>query len=124
VSDLQFVATIVNSLAWPVSIVVVVALLRRLVVLAFHRAQILKFPGGEAAFATLEDYDKVVTAAKGAAALDDEAVVRQEVAEFGAAEALAATAPSVAWHYFFDGLILAMSSSASFVQVNGWQRWL
>jgi len=94
---LQFVATIVNSVAWPTAVIVAVGLLRRELIGAFRRMQSLEFPGGKATFATLLDFEKVVAvAAKEAGASDGEAVGRYEATEFSVVEALASAAPGQA----------------------------
>jgi hypothetical protein len=97
VTGLQFTAAIVNSLAWPAAVVVAAVLLRKELRDAFGRMESLKFPGGEARFATLAPYEKVLAAAaKDAASTADAAVVRREETEFGLLEELAATAPGQA----------------------------
>jgi hypothetical protein len=96
VTDLQFIATIVNSVAWPAAVVVAIGLLRRELIGAFQRMQSLEFPGGKATFATLLDFERVVAvAAKDAGASDGE-VVRYEATEFSVVEALASAAPGQA----------------------------
>ena len=96
-TDLQFVASIVNSLAWPVATVVAVVLLRKEVVGALHRMQSVEFRGVKATFATLLGFEKVAAvAAKDAVSADGGAVAQQEVTEFTAVEALAAVAPGQA----------------------------
>ena len=94
VTGLGFVATIVNSLAWPAAVVVAVVLLRRELAGAFHRIQSVEFPGGKATFATLVDYEKVIAAAAdGESPPNGGAIAKQEEAEFSILEALAAAAP-------------------------------
>jgi hypothetical protein len=92
VTDLQFAAALVNSLAWPTAVVVAAVLLRKELRDAFRRMQHLKFPGGEATFATLAPYEKVIAAvAKDAGSPEDAAVARREESAFGVLEELAAT---------------------------------
>jgi hypothetical protein len=93
---LQFVATIVNSVAWPAAVVIAVGLLRRELIDAFRRMQMLEFPGGKVTFAALADYQKVVAVAAKDAGSGAEAVVRQEAAGFSVVEALASAAPGQA----------------------------
>jgi hypothetical protein len=96
VTGLQFAAAIVNSIGWPVAVVVAVGLLRAELVGAFQRMQSLEFPGGKATFATLLDFQKVVAVAKDANSPEDTTVIRQEVTEFGVVEALVSAAPGQA----------------------------
>jgi len=97
VTGLQFIATIVNSVAWPAAVVVAVGLLRRELIGAFQRIQSLEFAGGKATFATLLDFEKVVAgAAKDAGASDGDAVGRYEATEFSVVGALASAAPGQA----------------------------
>lgn len=86
---LQFIATIVNSVAWPAAVVVAVILLRRELIGAFRRMQSLEFPGGKATFATLLDFQKVVAEA---GTSDD----RYQLTEFREVEALTSEAPGQA----------------------------
>jgi hypothetical protein len=97
VTDLQFVATIVNAVAWPIAVIVTVGLLRRELIGTFQRMQSLEFPGGKATFATLLDFQKVVAvAAKDAGATDEDGAVRYEATEFSVVEALTSAAPEQA----------------------------
>jgi hypothetical protein len=94
VTDRELVAAIVNSLAWPVVVLVAVVLMRREIATAFHRIQSVEFAGGKATFAALGGYEKVIAAA----AKDDrpppeEGIVRKTETEFGVLEALAEVAP-------------------------------
>lgn len=96
-TGLQFVAAIVNSLAWPTAVVVAVGLLRRELADTFRRIQSLEFPGGKATFATLQEYEKMIAAvAKDARSPGDEAIVRHGVTEFSVVQALALAAPGQA----------------------------
>jgi hypothetical protein len=92
VTGLQFAAAIVNSLAWPTAVVAVAILLRRELADAFHRMRSFEFAGGKATFATLVDYEKMITSATPAGP-DAEAIVRHEVTEFSVVQALASAAP-------------------------------
>jgi hypothetical protein len=98
VSDrLQFIAAIVNSLAWPTAVVVVVRLLRRELADAFHRMQTFEFAGTKATFATLAGYEKIIEAvAKDAGAAPDVITARTGVAEFSVLQTLASAAPKQA----------------------------
>jgi hypothetical protein len=99
VGDLQFVAAIVNSLAWPVLVVVVVALFRRELADAFHRMQSLEFAGMKAklTFDSLAGYGKMVeAAAKDAGAAPDAAAPKSQETEFSVLDALATAAPKQA----------------------------
>jgi hypothetical protein len=94
VSGLQFVASIMNSLAWPAAVVVAVGLLRRELADAFQRMQSFEFAGTKATFATLAGYEKMVeAAAKDAGAGQDSTIARSEETEFSVLQALAAAAP-------------------------------
>jgi hypothetical protein len=97
VTDLQFTAAIVNSLAWPAAVVVALVLARRQLLGIFQRMDSLQFPGGRATFATLADFEKVVAvAATDTESGDERAAARFESTEFGVVEALASVAPSQA----------------------------
>jgi hypothetical protein len=97
VSGLQFIAAIVNSLAWPTAVVGAAVLLRKELRDAFGRMQSLKLPWGEATFATLAPYEQALAvAAKNADVSADAAVVRREETAFGVLEELASTAPAQA----------------------------
>lgn len=96
-TGLQFIATIVNSVAWPAAVVVAIGLLRRELIGTIRRIQSLEFPGGKATFATLVDFEKVVAdAAKDAGVSNGHAAVRYDATEFNAVEALASEAPGQA----------------------------
>jgi hypothetical protein len=77
-------------------VVIAVGLLRRELIDAFRRMQMLEFPGGKVTFAALADYQKVVAVAAKDAGSGAEAVVRQEAAGFSVVEALASAAPGQA----------------------------
>ncbi|HTU05163.1 MAG TPA: hypothetical protein VMG13_06375, partial [Trebonia sp.] len=96
-TGLQFVASIVNSLAWPTAAVVAVGLLRPTLTDVFHRTPTHEFAGEKESFATLADYETMfVGATRDPASPDAEAVVRHEVAEFSVVKALIPTAPGQA----------------------------
>ena len=97
--DLQFAASIVNSIAWPVVALAVVILLRRELAGAFSRVQTFEFAGMKAqlAFAPLAGYEKMVEAAvKDAVAAPDAAIAKSEETEFSVLQALASAAPKQA----------------------------
>jgi hypothetical protein len=99
VGDLQFAAEIVNSLAWPIVVVVAVVLLRQEVADAFHRMQSFEFGGTKAklTFAPLAGYEKMVEAAvKDAVAAPDAEIVGSEQTDFSLLQALASAAPGQA----------------------------
>jgi len=99
VGDLQFAASIVNALVWPIVVVLAVVLLRRELSDAFHRMQSVELAGMSAklTFAALPGYEKMVeAAAKDAGAAPDAAITKSEEAEFSVLEALAAAAPKQA----------------------------
>jgi hypothetical protein len=126
VTSLEFVAAIVNSLAWPAAVVVAVALLRRELAGTFHRIQTLEFPGGKATFAALEDYEKVIAAAaKDEGSTDDGAIARQGETEFSVPEALAEVVPRQAiidaWGLLEYQLNLASDRIAP-DQPHGWPQ--
>jgi len=94
VTDLQFVAPILTSLAWPAAVVVAVGLVRRELAGVFQRIESVEFAGGKATFATLDNLEKVVAGvAKDAGSPDDGAAGRYEATEFGVVEALTSAAP-------------------------------
>ncbi|HTU74764.1 MAG TPA: hypothetical protein VMG38_14715 [Trebonia sp.] len=95
-TGLEFVASILNSIAWPTAVVITVVALRRELAGTFRRMQSLKFPGGEATFAMLENYEPMIAAARGDEKPGDLPVVRYEEAQFSALESLAAAAPGKA----------------------------
>jgi hypothetical protein len=97
VTGLQFGAAIVSSLAWPTAVVVTAVFLRRELLGAFRRMQSIEFPGGKATFATLLDFEKVVSvAAQDTDSAADGQVVRHELTEFSVVQALTSAAPGQA----------------------------
>lgn len=96
-TGLQFVAAIVNSVAWPAAAVVAAGLLRRPLTGAFQRTPTPEFPVEKDTFATLSDYETMfLSAGRDPASPDAEAVVRHEVAEFSVVKALISTSPGQA----------------------------
>lgn len=94
--SLQFVAAIVNSLAWPAVVMVAVIVLRPELADVFHRIQSLEWTGTKATatFSRLAVYEKMVeAAARDAGATPDPAVAKSEMTEFSVLEALASAAP-------------------------------
>jgi hypothetical protein len=97
VADLQFIASIVNSLAWPTAAVVAVGSLRKQIAAVIPRMESFEFHGAKATFAALPGFEKMIAAAAKDARLPDEkAIFQQEVSEFSVAEALAPVAPGQA----------------------------
>ena len=93
-SVLQFIAAILNSLAWPTAVVAAAILLRHQLANAVDRIRLLEFPGGRATFDALSDYEKISEAvAKDAGAPGADAGTRSEDAQFSVLEALASAAP-------------------------------
>jgi hypothetical protein len=139
VTGLQFVAAIVNALAWPAAVVVVLWLLRQELPHALRRLQSLELPGGaKVTFATtLSDVQRAVAvAAEGAESPYDGKVVRQEVTEFSAVKELAATDPRQAvidaWGLLEYHLIAASDKVAPgqphtwpqvALNLNTWDKW-
>jgi hypothetical protein len=137
VTGLQFVAAIVNSLAWPAAVVVTLWLLRRELPHALQRLQSLEFAGGKATFANLREFQKeVAVAAKDAESAGGGEVARQEVTEFRATEELAATDPRQAvidaWGLLEYHLIRASDRVAPgqphtwpqvALNLNTWDKW-
>lgn len=96
-SALQFIAAIVNSLAWPAAVVGAAVLLRNELQDAVRRMLHLRFPGGELTFAPLGSLEMVLAAsASDDDRPEDAAAVRREQTEFSALEELAETAPGQA----------------------------
>jgi hypothetical protein len=126
VTGLQFVAAIVNSLAWPAAVVVAVVLLRPELGDAFHRIQSLEFPGGRASFATLPDYEKAIAAvAKDAGSPPDETIAKREETEFSVLDALASAAPGQAIIYAWGLLeyqLNVVSDQIAPDQPHGWPQ--
>jgi hypothetical protein len=97
VDGLQFAASIVNSLAWPLAAVVAVGLLRPDLSDIFKRMRSVTFPGGKATFNTLLDYEKMIAAvARDTESPADEAIVQDEATQFSAVEAMTSAAPAQA----------------------------
>lgn len=125
-TGLQFVAVIVDSLAWPVAAVVMAGLLREQLAGAIQRVQSVEFPGVKAKFAALPGFEKMIeAAAKDAGVPDDKAAVRQEVTEFSGVEELASVAPAQAvieaWGLLEYQLNVASSRLAP-DQPTGWPQ--
>jgi hypothetical protein len=97
VSALQFVAAILNSLAWPAAALAAVILLRHELARAFHRMRTLEFPGGKATFDSLSGYEKISeAAARDAGAAEPGMISGSGETEFDMLEALTTTAPQQA----------------------------
>ena len=93
-TDLQFIAAIVNSIAWPVAAVSAVALARRELFGLLGRLDSVQFRGAKLTFAALDRVEKVVAvAAKDVGSSDEQSVARYEASEFSVVEALASAAP-------------------------------
>ena len=96
-SALQFVAAILNSLAWPVAALAAAVLLRHELAHVFHRMRTLEFPGGKATFDSLPGYEKISeAAARDAGSSDADVSVKSRETEFSVLESLATTAPQQA----------------------------
>jgi hypothetical protein len=126
VTDLQFAAALVNSLAWPAAAVFAVVLLREELRGVFRRMRRVRFPGGEVSFATLAPYEKVLaTTAKEAGSRDDTAVARREETAFGVLEKVATTSPGQAiidaWTLLEHQLNMASDRVAP-NQPHGWPQ--
>lgn len=90
----QFVAAIVNSVAWPAAAVVIAGLLRQEVLGVIRRMQTFEFRGARLTFATLPGYKQMVaTATQDAESPDAREIAQREVTEFSGAQARAADAP-------------------------------
>jgi len=128
VDDQQFVAAIVNSLAWPAAVIVVAGLLRQELLGVFRRLQTFEFRGARLTFTALPHYEKMIAAATkdaGAPTAEDAAVVRREATEFSAVGALAPEAPRQAiidaWGLLEYQLNLASDRLAP-DQPHGWPQ--
>lgn len=123
-TDLQFWAAIVNSLAWPAAVIVAVVVLRRELGDAFRRIQRLEFPGVRASFATLPGYEKAIAAvAKDAGGSADEVISEREETEFSALDSLVAAAPGQAIIYAWGLLEYQLNLVADRIapdQPHGW----
>ena len=125
-TGLQFVAVIVDSLAWPVAAGVMAGLLREQLAGAIQRVQSVEFPGVKAKFIDFPGFEKMIeAAAKDAGVPDDKAAVRQEVTEFSGVEELASVAPAQAvieaWGLLEYQLNVASSRLAP-DQPTGWPQ--
>lgn len=123
---LQFLASLVSSIAWPAAVVVGVVLLRREIVDMFHRMQNLKFPGGEVTFAALQPYGEVLAATtEDAGSPQDQAIVRREESRFSVLAELATVAPAQAiidaWGLLEYELNIASDRIAP-AQQHGWPQ--
>jgi hypothetical protein len=97
VTGLEFDASIVNSVAWPIAVLAAVVLLRPELVGVFRRIQSLEFHGAKATFASLVDYEKVIAVAtKGVGPPNDAVGAKREDTDFNAIEELARVAPGQA----------------------------
>jgi hypothetical protein len=137
VTGLQFVAAIVNSLAWPAAVVVTLWLLRDQLPEAWQRLKSFEFAGAKVEFAGLREFQKEVAgAAKDAGTPGGGEVARQEVTEFRATEELAATDPRRAvidaWGLLEYHLIRASDRVAPdqphtwpqvALNLNTWDKW-
>ena len=100
-SRLQFIAAILNAVAWPAVVVILVILLRRELRRelpgVFRRVTSLEVPGAKMTFDSLADFrniEKISEAAmKNVAPEDERAIARSEETEFGMLDKMAAAAP-------------------------------
>jgi hypothetical protein len=71
VTDQQFVAAIVNSIAWPAAAIVIAGLLRQEVLGVIRRMQTFEFRGAWLTFATLPGYEQTIATATNDAEFPD-----------------------------------------------------
>jgi hypothetical protein len=94
VSGLQFLAAIVNSLAWPAVVVVAAVLWRRELAAILGRVESLELLGGKAKFSTLPGIQKMIAAtARDVGVPYDETAIGPAQPEFTALDALVPAAP-------------------------------
>lgn len=93
-TDQQFVAAIVSSVAWPAAAVVIAGLLRTEVLGVIRRMQTFEFRGARLTFATLPGYKQMIAAATPDAESPDAREIAQlEVTKFSEPKARAADDP-------------------------------
>lgn len=92
----EFVAAIVNSLAWPVAAIVAVIVLRPELAGVFRRIRSFELLGGKATFQALESLENAIAVAKDEPAHNGEASSGRADDEFTGLEIMAATAPAQA----------------------------
>jgi hypothetical protein len=126
VTGLQFVAAIVNSLAWPAAVTVAAVLLRKEIRDALRRMLHLRFPGGEASFAAVAPIQAALAATAGKADEPvDTAEVRRQATQFGPLEDLAEWAPAQAIVYAWGLLEYQLNAASDRIapnQPHGWPQ--
>jgi hypothetical protein len=124
VTGLQFGAALAGSLAWPFAAIIIVVFLRRELLGAFRRIQSLEFPGGKATFATLLDFEKVVSVvAKDTEPGADGPAARHELTEFSVVQALTTAAPGQAIIDAWQLLEYHLNAAADRVDPDGPHGW-
>lgn len=130
VGDLQFTASIFNSLAWPTVVVIVAVLLRRELANAIRRLTSLEFRGAKINFDVISsDFQQIEriseAAASDALAGDTEALAIMAEPEFTFLDALAESAPRraiiEAWRLLEYQLDVAADRMAP-TQSHGWPQ--
>jgi hypothetical protein len=126
VTDLQFTAALVNSLVWPVAVVIAAFLLRKELRDAFRRMLRLQFPGGAVDFAPLEPMQEVIAATAGDADAQVETpAVAQPTLEFAPLAGLAELAPAQAIVYAWGLLEYTLNVVSDRIAPNlphGWPQ--
>jgi hypothetical protein len=125
VTDLQFTAAIVNSLAWPTAVMVAAVLLRKEIRDALRRILHLRFPGGEATFAPLAPFQAALAATARDTAPEDTEEIRRQATEFGPLEELAEWAPAQAIIFAWGLLEYQLNAASDRIapnQPHGWPQ--
>ena len=123
-TGLQFVAAIVNSLAWPAAVMVSAVLLRKEIRDALRRMLHLRFPGGEASFAPLAPIQAALAATAGKTDVpEDTDEVRRQATEFGPLEDLAQWAPAQAIVYAWGLLEYQLNAASDRIAPNQRHGW-
>jgi hypothetical protein len=124
VTDLQFTAALVNSLVWPVAVVIAAFLLRKELRAAFGRMLRLQFPGGAVDFAPLEPMQEVLAATTGdAGTAGGPTDVQRLTPEFSTLEGLAEWAPAQAIDYAWGLLEYQLNVTSDRIGSNPPHGW-
>lgn len=125
-TDQEFWAAIVNSIAWPTAAIVIAGLLRQEVLGVIRRMQTFEFRGARLTFAALPGYEQMIaTATQDAGSPNAREIVQREVTKFSEPKARAADDPRQAviqaWGLLEYELNLAADQFAP-DQPHGWPQ--
>jgi hypothetical protein len=126
VTDQEFWAAIINSIAWPAAAIVIAGLLRGEILGVIRRMQTFEFRGARLTFATLPGYRQMLaTGGPDAESPDAREIVQREATEFSGVKARAVDAPRQAvieaWGLLEYQLNVAADRFAP-DQPNGWPQ--